>query len=149
LLHFLIFLSRSSDSHSSHISMYFMLNFVAMYVLVIFRCYALVCCVTYSYFVCKVVSQQLSGIPYLVSEHVKLLQGGVVSPTPNPQPGGPGLCIYNPRRQGGPVIPLAPGTHLSRLLRHMRYVGAILISRPPHGKSDAHSNFKIGYQLLK
>jgi hypothetical protein len=22
-------------------------------------------------------------------------------PTPNPQPGGPVLCIYNPQRQGG------------------------------------------------
>jgi hypothetical protein len=33
---------------------------------------------------------------------------GVVSPTPNPQPGRPGLRIYDPRRQGGPAIP--PGT---------------------------------------
>jgi hypothetical protein len=29
------------------------------------------------------------------------LQGKVVSPTPNPHPGGPGLCIYIPQRQGG------------------------------------------------
>jgi hypothetical protein len=49
----------------------------------------------------------------------------------------------------GGRVDQAPDTHLSRLLRHMRYAGAILISRPPHGKSDAHSNFKIGYQLLK
>jgi hypothetical protein len=28
------------------------------------------------------------------------LQGRVVSPTPNPHPGGPGLCIYIPQRQG-------------------------------------------------
>jgi hypothetical protein len=27
------------------------------------------------------------------------LQGRVVSPTPNPHPGGPGLCIYIPQRQ--------------------------------------------------
>jgi hypothetical protein len=27
------------------------------------------------------------------------LQSKVVSPTPNPHPGGPGLCIYNPQRQ--------------------------------------------------
>jgi hypothetical protein len=33
---------------------------------------------------------------------------GVVSSTPNPQPGGPGLHIYIPWRLGGPVIP--PGT---------------------------------------
>jgi hypothetical protein len=30
-----------------------------------------------------------------------LLQGRVVSPMPNPHPGGPGLCIYIPQRQGG------------------------------------------------
>jgi hypothetical protein len=29
------------------------------------------------------------------------LQGRVVSPTSNPHPGGPGLCIYIPQRQGG------------------------------------------------
>jgi hypothetical protein len=29
------------------------------------------------------------------------LQGRVVSPTLNPHPGGPGLCIYIPQRQGG------------------------------------------------
>jgi hypothetical protein len=28
-------------------------------------------------------------------------QGRVVSPTPNPNPGGPGLCIYILQRQGG------------------------------------------------
>jgi hypothetical protein len=28
-------------------------------------------------------------------------QGRDVSPTPNPHPGGPGLCIYIPQRQGG------------------------------------------------
>jgi hypothetical protein len=28
------------------------------------------------------------------------LQGRVVSPTPNPHPGGLGLCIYIPQRQG-------------------------------------------------
>jgi hypothetical protein len=29
------------------------------------------------------------------------LQGEVVNPTPNPHPGGPGLCTYIPQRQGG------------------------------------------------
>jgi hypothetical protein len=29
------------------------------------------------------------------------LQGKVVSPMPNPHPGGPGLCIYIPQRHGG------------------------------------------------
>jgi hypothetical protein len=36
------------------------------------------------------------------------LQGWIVSPASNPQPGGPGLRIYDPRRQGDPPIP--PGT---------------------------------------
>jgi hypothetical protein len=35
------------------------------------------------------------------SQQVSFLQGRVVSPTPNPHPGGPGLCIYIPQRQGG------------------------------------------------
>jgi hypothetical protein len=36
------------------------------------------------------------------------LQDWIVSPAPNPQPGGPGLHIYDPREQGVPAIP--PGT---------------------------------------
>jgi hypothetical protein len=39
---------------------------------------------------------------------VTFLRGWIVSPAPNPEPGGPGLRIYDPRRQGGPAIP--PGT---------------------------------------
>jgi hypothetical protein len=42
------------------------------------------------------------------SQQFSFLQGRVVSPTPDPHPGLPGLCIYIPQRQGGPVIP--PGT---------------------------------------
>jgi len=32
------------------------------------------------------------------SQQFSFLQGRVVSPKPNPQPGGPGLCIYIPQR---------------------------------------------------
>jgi hypothetical protein len=39
---------------------------------------------------------------------ITFLQGWIVSSAPNPQPGGQGLRIYDPRRQGGPAIP--PGT---------------------------------------
>jgi len=35
------------------------------------------------------------------SQQFSFLQGIVVNPTPNPHPGGPGLCIYIPQRQGG------------------------------------------------
>jgi hypothetical protein len=33
-------------------------------------------------------------------QQFSFLQGRVVSPMPNPHPGGPGLCIYIPQRQG-------------------------------------------------
>jgi hypothetical protein len=48
------------------------------------------------------------GLPFMGFLNNDLLQGWIVSPAPNPQPGGPGLRIYDPRRQGGPAIP--PGT---------------------------------------
>jgi hypothetical protein len=35
------------------------------------------------------------------SQQFSFLQGRVISPTPNPHPGGPGLCIYIPQRRGG------------------------------------------------
>jgi hypothetical protein len=35
------------------------------------------------------------------SQQFSFLQGRFVSPTPNPHPGGPGLCIYILQRQGG------------------------------------------------
>jgi hypothetical protein len=63
-----------------------------------------------------------------VSLRFNVFRGGLVSPTPNSQPGEPGLRIYIPRRQGCPVIPLDTGqfrylgittscTHLRRPLR--------------------------------
>jgi hypothetical protein len=36
---------------------------------------------------------------------VDFFRGGVVSPTPNPEPGGPSLHNYIPWKLGGPVIP--------------------------------------------
>jgi hypothetical protein len=35
------------------------------------------------------------------SQQFYFLQSRVISPTPNPHPGGPGLFIYIPQRQGG------------------------------------------------
>jgi hypothetical protein len=55
----------------------------------------------------------------------------IVSPLPNPQPGGQGLCIYDPQRQGGPATPQALGTHFSRLLRHA-WVTVGLFFNPSH-----------------
>jgi hypothetical protein len=48
------------------------------------------------------------GLPLWGSLTITFLRGWIVSPAPNTQPGGPGLRIYDPRRQGGPAIP--PGT---------------------------------------
>jgi hypothetical protein len=58
------------------------------------------------------------GLPVLGFRNNKLLRGWIVSPAPNPQPGGPGLRIYDPWRRGVPAIPQALGTRFSRLLRH-------------------------------
>jgi hypothetical protein len=49
-----------------------------------------------------------SDLPFLGFVTITFLQGWIVSPAPNTQPGLPGLRIYDPRRQGGPAIP--PGT---------------------------------------
>jgi hypothetical protein len=51
------------------------------------------------------------GLPFWGILNNNLLRGWIVNPAPNPQPGGPGLRIYDPRRQGGPAIP--PGTGYS------------------------------------
>jgi hypothetical protein len=48
------------------------------------------------------------GLPFWGFITITFLQGWIVSPAPNPQPGGPGLLIYDPQRQGGPAVP--PGT---------------------------------------
>jgi hypothetical protein len=48
------------------------------------------------------------GLPLWGFVTVTSLQGWIFSPVPNPQPGGPGIRIYDPQRQGGPAVP--PGT---------------------------------------
>jgi hypothetical protein len=44
-------------------------------------------------------------LPFWGFVTIKFLRGLTVSPAPNPQPGGPGLGIYDPRRQGDPAVP--------------------------------------------
>jgi hypothetical protein len=48
------------------------------------------------------------GLPVWGFVTITFLQVWIVNPAPNPQPGGQGLRIYDPWRQGGPAIP--PGT---------------------------------------
>jgi hypothetical protein len=52
--------------------------------------------------------KSIPGLPFWGFLTVTFLQGWIVSPAPNTQPGGPGLHIYDPQGQGGPAIP--PGT---------------------------------------
>jgi hypothetical protein len=66
------------------------------------------------------------GLPLRGFVTITVLQGCIVSPAPNPQPGGPG-----PRRQGGPAIPPGTGYHFSRLLRH-EWVTVGLFFNPGH-----------------
>jgi hypothetical protein len=78
------------------------------------------------------------GLNFLeASQQFSFLQDRVVSPTPNPHPGGSGLYIYIPQRQGGPVIPLGP--HFSQLLRHA-WVTVGLFLFPGH-HTDAGPHF--------
>jgi hypothetical protein len=59
--------------------------------------------------------KSVRGLPRWGFITITYLRGWIVSPAPNPQPGGPGLRIYDPRRQGSPAIPLGisfnPGHH--------------------------------------
>jgi hypothetical protein len=58
------------------------------------------------------------GLPYWGFVTVIFLQGWIVSPTPNPQPGEPGLRIYAPGDRVAQLYSQALGTHFSRLWRH-------------------------------
>jgi hypothetical protein len=58
---------------------------------------------------------------------ISSLWGWIVSPAPNPQPGEPGLCIYDLQGQGGPTIPPGTGyTFYSPFATCMVYSGTIL-----------------------
>jgi hypothetical protein len=54
------------------------------------------------------------------------LQSKVINLTINPQPGGPGPCIYIPHWQGGQVIPQAPGFLFIAFYDTQGYGGGIL-----------------------
>jgi hypothetical protein len=49
---------------------------------------------------------------------ITFLRDWIVSPVPNPQPGGPGLRIYDPGDRVAQQYPQALCTHFSRLLWH-------------------------------
>jgi hypothetical protein len=62
---------------------------------------------------------------------ITFLRGWIVSPAPNPQPGGRGLRIYEPGDRVAQLYPQALGTHFSRLLRH-EWVTVGLFFNPGH-----------------
>jgi hypothetical protein len=49
------------------------------------------------------------GHPFWGFLTTTFLRDWIVCPAPSPQPGGPGLRIYDPRRQGCPAIPSGTG----------------------------------------
>jgi hypothetical protein len=58
------------------------------------------------------------GLPCWCFITITFLQGWIVTPAPNPQPGGPGLRILTPGDRVAQLYPQALGNHFSRLLRH-------------------------------
>jgi hypothetical protein len=62
---------------------------------------------------------------------ITFLQGWIVGPAPNPQPGGPGLRIYDPGDRVAQLYPQALGTHFNCLLRHA-WVTVGLFFNPGH-----------------
>jgi hypothetical protein len=71
------------------------------------------------------------GLPFWGFVTITFLRGWIVSPAPNPQPGVPGLCVYDPRDRVSQLYPQALGTHFSRLLRHA-WVTVGLFFNPGH-----------------
>jgi hypothetical protein len=65
--------------------------------------------------------------PFLGFLTATFLLGWIVSAASNPQPGGPGLRIYDPEDR----VAQALGTHFSRLLRHA-WVTVGLFFNPGH-----------------
>jgi hypothetical protein len=60
------------------------------------------------------------GLPFWNFVTKTFLQGWIVSPAPNPQPGGPGLGIYDPRGTGWPSYTLRHWVPILEALYDMR-----------------------------
>jgi hypothetical protein len=80
--------------------------------------------------------------PSLDSLTTEYLRGIAVTPTPSPQPGGPGLRICDPRRQGGPAI--SPGTCYPLVAlydtRELRKLGLLLSPVTTRGTKYYYDN---------
>jgi hypothetical protein len=71
------------------------------------------------------------GLPFWGFGTITFLQGWIVRPAPNPQPGRPGLRIYDPGDRVAQLYPQVLGTHFSHLLLHA-WVTAGLLFNPGH-----------------
>jgi hypothetical protein len=85
--------------------------------------------------VCNLLVQLLLGLARAITLGSKSRRTDghiLVSHLRLPRPGRPGLRIYIPQEQGGPVIPPDTGFPFRRLLDSQGYSGGIL-TPPPHG----------------
>jgi hypothetical protein len=85
------------------------------------------------------------GLPFWGFLTITFLQGWIVSPAPNPQPGEPGLRINDPGYRVAQLYPQALGTHFSRLLRHA-WVTVGLLFNPGH---HTGGSMQLHDQILK
>jgi hypothetical protein len=67
--------------------------------------FIIICGVTAFYEPQPSLEVKAAGLDFLTTG---FLQGGAVNPTPNPQPGGPGVRICDPPEKDDPDVP--PGT---------------------------------------
>jgi hypothetical protein len=72
---------------------------------------------------------------------ITFLHGWTVSPAPNPQPGGPGPRIFDPRDRVAQLYPQALCTHFSRLLRHAWVTVGIYLNPGHH--TGWHSRLRL------
>jgi hypothetical protein len=88
------------------------------------------------------------GLPFWGFVTITFLRGWIVSPTPNPEPGGPGLRIYDPGDRVAQLNPQALGTHFSRLLRHA-WVAVGLLFTPGHHTGESINDSMSLIELMR
>jgi hypothetical protein len=84
------------------------------------------------------------GLPLWGFLTITFLRGWIFSPASNPQPGGPGLRIYDPGDSVAQLYPQALGTHFSRLLQHT-WVTVGLFFNPGHHTGLVYTKLSAYY----
>jgi hypothetical protein len=83
--------------------------------------------------------------PLMGFHNSNFLQGWIVSPAPNPQPGGPGLVFMTSRDRVAQLYPQALGTHFSRLLQQA-WVTVGLFFNPGHHTGQVYLIITVQFQ---